>query len=132
VELDLSGSPISDENWTTPCHSVKGHPTLAILDLTGTSSTRDLNGDGIEMSTEQKAQRTRMLSALVQENRVLHKIRLNRNERDEQIYVESIAPHLETNLYGPRVLGIKKVDIALRRAFLGLALQTESDPFHSM
>jgi hypothetical protein len=67
-----------------------------------------------------------MLAALVQENRVLHTISLYEDERDEHIYVESILPILETNLYRPRVLGIKKVDIALRRAFLGLALQTKS------
>jgi hypothetical protein len=47
---------------------------------------------------------------MVEEYRVLHIIRL---ERNEHIYVESILIHLETNLYRPRVLGIKKVDISL-------------------
>jgi hypothetical protein len=63
---------------------------------------------------------------MVQENQVLLTIDLNRDERDEQIYAESILPHLETNLYRPRVLGIKKADIALRRPLLGRALQTHS------
>jgi hypothetical protein len=119
VELVLyNAHPISDENWTILCQSLKGHPTLTILDLRFTS-TRAQND-------EQKAQRTRVLAAIVEENRVLHTIHLYEDERDEHIYVGSILPILETNLYRPRVLGIKKVDIALRRPLLGLALQTES------
>jgi hypothetical protein len=46
-------------------------------------------------------------------------------EKDAKIYAE-ILPYLETNLYRPRVLNIKKADIALRRALLGWALQTKS------
>jgi hypothetical protein len=113
VELDLYSCSISDENWTILCESLKGHPTLTSLVLPNVYT----------------AQRTRVLAvlaAMVEENRVLHTIGLNRGVRDEQIYVESILPHLETNLYRPRVLGIKKADIALRRPLLGLALQTES------
>jgi hypothetical protein len=103
---------------------VQGHPALTTLDLRGTDPQMVFQND------EQRGQRTRVLAAMVQENRVLQTIRLYRTERDEQIYVESILPHLETNvetnLYRPRVLGVKKVDVALRRAVLGLALQTES------
>ena len=36
-----------------------------------------------------------------------------------------IVPLLEKNLYRPRVLAIKRTDIALRRPLLGLALQSE-------
>jgi hypothetical protein len=63
---------------------------------------------------------------MVQENRVLLTIELERHERDDQIYKEMIKPYLETNLYRPRVLGIKKADIPLRRPLLGRALQTKS------
>jgi hypothetical protein len=57
---------------------------------------------------------------------VLLTIDLNRDEKDAQIYAE-ILPYLETNLYRPRVLNIKKADIALHtRALLGWALQTKS------
>jgi hypothetical protein len=62
----------------------------------------------------------------MKENRVLLTIRLSEDERDDQIYAESILPRLETNIYRPRVLRIKKANIALRRALLGRALQTES------
>jgi hypothetical protein len=125
LELDLRSCSISDENWTILCQSLKGHPTLTSLDLRDTSP-RGLHGARIELSGEQRAQRTRVLAAMVQENQVLLTIDLNRDERDEQIYAESILPHLETNLYRPRVLGIKKADIALRRPLLGRALQTHS------
>jgi hypothetical protein len=126
VKLDLFHRSISEENWTIMCESVKGHPTLTSLYL-GYTSPRALNGNQIEMSTEQRAQRTRVLAAIVRENRVLLTIDLRGHERDDQIYEESILPYLETNLYRPRVLlSIKKADSALRRPLLGLALQTES------
>jgi hypothetical protein len=126
VELDLLSHTINDENWTLLCHSVKAHPTLTVLDLRDTSPRAHQYGARMVLSNEQKAQRTRILAAMVEENRVLHTIRLQCYEKDEQIYAESILPRLETNLYRPRVLGIKKVDIAVRRALLGLALQTKS------
>jgi hypothetical protein len=118
--LDLIGCSINDENWTVLCHSVQGHPALTILDL------RSTNPPMVLLADEQKAQRKRELAAMVEDNQVLRTIRLGRDYRDEQIYAESILPHLEMNLYRPRVLGIKRVDIAFRRAVLGLALQTES------
>jgi hypothetical protein len=80
----------------------------------------------MEMSIEQKAQRTCLLAEMMEENTILLAIFLMRHERDAQIYEEMILPYLETNLYRPRVLRIKKADIALRKALLGRALQTES------
>jgi hypothetical protein len=91
-------------------------------------STRPLAQIGLP-NDEQKAQtRTRVVLAamVVQENRVLHTIHLEQYERDENIYAESILPHLKTNLYRARVLSIKKADIQIRRHLLGLALQTKS------
>jgi hypothetical protein len=128
LELDLHHRSISDANWTILCQSLKVHPTLTSLELrdTNPSSLEDDGEDQIEMSIEQRAQRTRLLAAMVQENRVLLTIALTDNERDDQIYMEMIHPYLEMNLYRPRVLGIKKAEIALRRALLGRALQTES------
>jgi hypothetical protein len=126
VKLDLNHRPISDENWTILCQSLKGHPTLTTLDLRSTRPRRVLlNGARIEISDEQKAQRMRVLAETVKENRVLLTIDLEGYEKDAQIYAE-ILPYLETNLYRPRVLNIKKADIALRRALLGWALQTKS------
>jgi hypothetical protein len=125
VELDLYSCSIIDENWTILCQSLKGHPTLTSLDLRDTNP-RVLNGARIELSDEQRAQRTRVLAAMVQENRLLFTIYLMPYDVDAQIYEETILPYLETNLYRPRVLGIKKADIALRRPLLGLALQTKS------
>jgi hypothetical protein len=115
VKLNLDNHLISDENWTILCKSLQGHTTLTSLDLDDT---------GHLLSAEQTTQRTNLLAEMLQSNRVLHRISLN--EYDDKIYAESILPHLETNFYIPRVLAIKKADIALRRPLLGLALQTKS------
>jgi hypothetical protein len=118
VDLDLSGRcSISDENWSILCESLKAHPTLTTLNLLSEAS---------DLSDEQKAHRTRAVAEMMKENTVLHTIHFNRGERNHQIYAESILPYLESNLYRPRVLGIKKADIALRRPLLGRALQMES------
>jgi hypothetical protein len=122
VKLDFNSCSINEENWKILCQSLKGHPTLSSLDLRYTSPTRMLVGARIWLA----AQRTRVLAAMVQENQVLVTIDLKRHEKDHEIYGELILPHLESNLYRPRVQGIKKADIALRRALLGRALQTES------
>jgi hypothetical protein len=60
------------------------------------------------MADERNANRTRTLAELMQTNTILHSIRLSVEERDEDIYTESIQPRLEANLYRPRVLAIKK------------------------
>jgi hypothetical protein len=129
VKLALNNLSISDENWTVLCQSLEGHPTLTSLDLTNTRPQAQNGGRGCrraELSDEQKSLRTRVLEEMMKENRVLLTITLSDSERDDQIYIDMIHPYLETNMYRPRVLGIKKSDIALRRAFLGRALQTES------
>jgi hypothetical protein len=60
---------------------------------------------------------------MVQRNTVLHTIQLYEEERDEQIYTGSILPYLETNLYRPRVLAIKKtIERPFREKLLGRAL----------
>jgi hypothetical protein len=124
VKLDLNTRSISDENWIILCESLKGHPTLTSLDLRY-ARPRGQHGARIWRTDEQKTERTRVLAAMMQENRVLLTIALSEHDRDEQIYAELILPHLETNLYRPRVLGIKKAEIQVRRPLLGRALQTE-------
>jgi hypothetical protein len=127
VHLDLFGVSISDENLTTLCLSLKGHPTLTTLDLQNTSPRSQYGTRArTELSDEQMAQRTSVVAEMMKENRVLRTITFNDIERDEQIYAETIQPYLETNRYRARVLAIKKADIALRRPLLGLALQTRS------
>jgi hypothetical protein len=118
VDLDLRYHSISNDNWNILCESLKAHPTLTCLNLLYTSPSNP--------SDEQKAHRTRAIAEMMKESTVLHTIHYDRDERDDQIYAESILPHLESNLYRPRVQGIKKADIALRRPLLGRALQTNS------
>jgi hypothetical protein len=101
---------ISDENWSLLYESLKAHPNLTSLDV-DTTGPRSPDGDNIAMTHDQKAHRTRLLADMVQHNTVLHTIRLPANEPDEQIYTSEIHPHLETNLYRPRVLIIVKKTI---------------------
>jgi hypothetical protein len=108
VELDLYCCYISDDNWSSLCQSLQAHPTLTNLDLRITRP------------------RTCLLAEVMRHNTILHTIALPEDERDEQIYTESILPYLETNRYRPRILTIKKTDIQIRRPLLGRALQTES------
>jgi hypothetical protein len=122
--LDVGGNSINDENWTILCESLQAHPTLTRLDLMGTMFRR--TDRIIALSDEQKSHRTRVLAGMVQRNTMLLAIGLSTDERDQQIYTESIIPCLQANRYRPRVLAIKKADISLRRPLLGRALQTRS------
>jgi hypothetical protein len=124
VKLDFKDCSISDENWAILCQSLRGHPTLTSLGLHNTKP------GARTLSKEQKAQRTRLVAEMMQAHTLLQTIHFYVLERDEQIFVESIYPRLQTNietkLYRPRVRRIKKADIALRRPLLGRALQTKS------
>jgi hypothetical protein len=89
VDLDLTGLSISGDNWAILCGSLQAHSTLIGLHLCRL----------FVFSTEQRAQMTRVVAEMMQQNTVLHTINLFPNERDERIYAEMIQPFLETNLY---------------------------------
>jgi hypothetical protein len=125
VHLKLECRSISNDNWNVLCESLQAHSTLTSLDLRGPT------GSSIGLTDEQKTHRARLLAEMVQQNTVLHTIDLfdehfPHQSYDQQIYADMIQPYLETNRYRPHVDAITKADISLRRALLGLALQTES------
>jgi hypothetical protein len=93
VEVKLWYRPISDDNWSILCESLKAHPTLTSLDL---RNTRPRSPVGVTLD-EQKTRRTRALAEMMQQNTVLHTIHLPERERDEHIYTQEIHPYLETN-----------------------------------
>jgi hypothetical protein len=129
VDLNLEHCSISNDNWNVLCESLQAQPTLTSINLRGTRPTISRTGPAggrIRFSDEQNVHRTRAMAEMVQRNTTLHTIELSADERDEQIYAETIQPYLETNRYRPRVDAITKADISLRRPLLGLALQTES------
>jgi hypothetical protein len=114
LDLDLRRQSINDENWTILCESLKAHPTLLILNLPSSHA---------RLSDKRTTNRTRLLAEMVQQNTVLHTIRLSERERDEQIYTQEIRPYLEVNLYRPRVLAVKKTtERPFREKVLGRAL----------
>jgi hypothetical protein len=121
VDLDLNRHPISNENWMILCESLQAHPTLTSLNL---EDTKPRSPDGASiLSAEQKTRITRLLADMVQQNTLLQTITLSEHERDEHIYIEEIHPYLETNLYRPRVLAVKKTqDKPFREKVLGRAV----------
>jgi hypothetical protein len=114
---------IGDENWNILCQSLQRHPTLTRVDLTETGWMR-LGERNTLLSDEQKTNRTRAFAEMMQTNTILCAILLSAEERDEDIYTESIQPRLEANLYRPRVLAVKKEadDRPFRQKVLGRAL----------
>jgi hypothetical protein len=122
VELELQQHPISDDNWSIVCESLKAHPTLTNLNLRFTGP-RSLTGGRNGLSDEQKAHRSRVVADMMKENTGLHTIQLSEAGRDQQIYTEEIIPYLETNRYRPRVNAIKKtIARPFREKVLGRAL----------
>jgi hypothetical protein len=123
VDLDWEDRSISDDNWSILCESLKAHPTLTCLNLRSTRPQRP-NGGTIVLTDDQKLHRTRLLAEMLHQNTVLHTIQLrHEHERDEQIFMEEILPRLETNLYRPRVLAVKKTtERSFREKVLGRAL----------
>jgi hypothetical protein len=114
VDLDLYDNSISNESWSVLCESLKAHPMLTNLDLRN-SAPRLQTGEIIVLTDDEKANRTRLLAEMVRQNTVLHTISLSEDERDEQIYIESISPYLETILYRPRVLAVQQTAERLLR-----------------
>jgi hypothetical protein len=123
VYLDLQDCAISDDNWSILCESLKAHPTLTRLNLR-ISNARWQADERMRFSDQQKTSRTRALAEMVQHNAVLHTITASdEGERDEHIFAEEILPHLDTNLYRPRVLAVTKTkERPFAKKVLGRAL----------
>jgi hypothetical protein len=126
VEVRMAWCSINNKNWAILCESLQRHPTLTSLSL---AYTCPLNSTGIgtrvNLSTEQKRERTRMVAEVMQENTILQTINLREDERDEQVYKEAILPHLLANRYRPRVLAVTEThDREIREKLLARALHT--------
>jgi hypothetical protein len=114
---------INDENWTVLCQSLRAHPTLETLDLSGTF--HDLNAGITTMSNASKTHRCNCIVDLLRSNTVLRSVHLTREERDETIWSESILPHLQTRKVQPLIQEIKAVvDQPRRSKLFGRALDS--------
>jgi hypothetical protein len=111
---------INDENWTLLCQSLRSHPTLDTLDLSGT-----FHNPNAGMTNASKKHRCTCIVNLLRSNTVLSSVHLTRDERDETIWRESIVPHLQTRTYHPLVREIKAVaDQPRRFKLFGRALNS--------
>jgi hypothetical protein len=126
VKLDLATHGMRYEDLRTLCASLRMHPTLTDLDLRMTRPFIRTAFTRNRLLDVQKAHRTALLADMMKTNTVLLTIRFDVDERDNQIFADTILPHLEMNLYRSRVLAIKKADSQIRRPLLGRALQTRS------
>lgn len=117
VEVRMAWWSINDENWAVLFESLQGHPTLTTLSLAYTSR--------VNLSKEQKRDRTRMVAEMIRENTILQTINLREDERDEQIYTDAILSQLVANQYRPRVLDVTETrERDIREKLLGRALHT--------
>jgi hypothetical protein len=117
VTLDLAGRPIMEESWCIILKSIQSHPSLHVLDLHLTPSSR-------RMSAATKTKRMLAIVEMLQVNTVILTIHMLLHECDKQVLQDSINPRLQLNLYRLRVRAIKEVAApgVLRRKLLGLAL----------
>jgi len=127
-ELSFGGQMLCDEHWALACQSFANHPTLQILDLSGTSSRPYIVVEGIDtMDETRKTKRTSALAEMLKTNTILSTIRLTIEEYDSQIWEDEIKPHLLVNQYRPRARAIRAIqDDAWRAKLLGLALSSVS------
>jgi hypothetical protein len=126
VEVRMAWCSINNENWAILCESLQGHPTLTSLSLAYTCPLNPAGiGTRVNLSTEQKRERTRMVAEVMRENTILQTINIREDECDEQIYTEAILPNLLANRYRPRVLAVTETrDREIREKVLGRALYT--------
>jgi hypothetical protein len=120
LRFSLRGQHINHENWTVLCQSLRSHPTLDTLDLSGT-----FHYPNAGITEASKKHRCTCIVNLLRSNTVLRSVLLTRDERDETIWSKSIIPHLETREFQPLVLEIKTVADQPRRSKLfGRALNS--------
>jgi hypothetical protein len=113
------GVCVSDETWKTLFRSIQHHPQLEVLGLIRTG------GPATTLSAESKTIRMQAIVNMLQSNRVVRSISLSKDERDDQIYQESILPHLQVNIYRPRVVLMQQISRpSLKGGLLGRALHT--------
>jgi hypothetical protein len=114
------GVYVNDETWKTIFRSVQNHPQLETLGLIRTG------GLATTLSAESKTARMQAIVDMLQSpNQVIRRITLSEDEQDAQIYQESILPHLQANIYRPRVQRIQQTrDRSRKEGLLGRALYT--------
>jgi hypothetical protein len=116
VTLDIAGQPILEESWRIILRAIQDHPSLQVLDLHLTPSSR-------RMSAAIKTERMLAIVEMLQVNTVILTIHMLLHECDKQVLQDSINPRLQLNLYRLRVRAIKEVAPGVHRSKLvGYAL----------
>jgi hypothetical protein len=125
VELNLFYfKPVSDNVLFSLCRSLRAHPTLAHLDLSGGFPRQRLGPGPNPLTDEQKAYRTCAIVDMLQVNTVLHEILFLPDEMDAQIFQDAIQPRLRENFYRSKLHTVSEARGTLRAKLLGRALAT--------
>jgi hypothetical protein len=127
VELKLCHDHrVCDETWNSVCDSLKTHPTLQVLDLSSTNNDAT-TAPGVITS------RVQALLDMMKTNMSIHTIHLNSHYSEDELFRESVIPHLGTNRFRPCVHVIQKTrPMAYRAKVLGralLAARTDANRF---
>jgi hypothetical protein len=123
VELGLRcyGFRANDEAWGAVCDSLKTHPTVEIVDLSGVAPP---------MTQDVIKSRMQALLDMIKMNTSIHTLHMHLCYREHEMYRGSVIPYLETNRFRPRVRAIQKTrPIPYRTKVLGRALlAVRNDP----
>jgi hypothetical protein len=120
-----SGLGMSDETWDAVCDSLKGHPTLEVLDLR--TAFWDAPAPAVLKS------RIHAILNMVKINLSIHTLRLDDRYYQHELFRGSVTPYLEMNRFRPRLLAIQKTRPnpyrakVLRRALL--SARTDANRF---
>jgi hypothetical protein len=114
VELSCYGySSMKDETWSFLCDSLKTHPALEVLGLSGARP----------MAPDMMTFRIQALLEMIKLNTTIHTIHMHLCFGEHEMYRGSIIPYLEMNRFRPRLLAIQKArPIVYRVKVLGRAL----------
>jgi hypothetical protein len=122
VKLYVGRQTLNSENWNLLVHSLRAHPSLQVLDLSGTREGQSRQERSSVTPEKRRARRTSAIAQIVQSNTVLHTVQLSDTDLHKDIFDESIQPWLEMNQSWPRVMSIQGTIGPLRGKVLGRAL----------
>jgi hypothetical protein len=120
VNLELCHDLMSDETWGAVCDSLKTHPTLEVLTFLSTNN---------DTPPADITSRIQALLDMMKMNMSIHTIYLYSPYpySENELFRESVIPHLETNRFRLRVRAIQKTrPSAYRAKVLGRALLAAS------
>jgi hypothetical protein len=133
VDLDIIQDDfrLNGETWGAIFDSLKAHPTLEVLDLSGGGFANPFANPRIRRVAH--TSRIQALLDMMKVNMSIHTIRLHYHNSQHELFRGSVIPYLDANRIRPRVRAIQKTrPIAYRAKVLKqalLAARTDANRF---